>query len=91
MRMLFQRQIGFDKQERPVIYASFTQAAVNHTTVDDTIVHMTHLIENAKRTMSGSASTWVFVMDCTGKLLQSSIATYLRLTLSTEKKLIACV
>jgi CRAL/TRIO domain len=68
-----QRQVGFDKQQRPVIYACFSQAACSHSTVEDTIVHMTHLVENAKRTMSGSVSTWVFIMDCTGQWRRSSV------------------
>lgn len=63
------RQIGFDKIGRPVIYACFSQACCVKTTVEATVVHMTHLIENAKRTMTGDVSTWVFIMDCTGMTL----------------------
>jgi len=61
-----QRQVGFDKQRRPVVYACFAQAACSDTMVHDTVVHLTHLFENAKRTMTDDVSKWVFVMDCTG-------------------------
>lgn len=64
---IVQRQIGFDKQRRPVVYACFAQATCADTTVDDTVVHMTHLFENAKKTMSPDTSTWVLVVDCTGQ------------------------
>ena len=67
LRGFIQRQVGFDKQHRPVIYACLRQAACVDTTVTDTIVHMTHLFENAKRTMTEDASTWVLVVDCTGQ------------------------
>ena len=62
-----QRQVGFDKQRRPVIYVCLGQASCSNTTVDDTVIHMTHLFENAKRTMTGDTSTWIFVVDCTGQ------------------------
>lgn len=63
------RQVGFDKQRRPVIYACLAQASCSATTVADTVVHMTHLFENAKITMNGDVSQWVFVVDCTGMTL----------------------
>lgn len=62
-----QRQVGFDEAGRPVIYSNFAQANLRHNTSEDTICHCTYLIENAKRTMPPGVSTWVFVIDCTGK------------------------
>jgi len=58
--------VGFDRQRRPVVYACFAQAACSDTMIEDTVIHLTHLFENAKRTMAGDVSKWVFVMDCTG-------------------------
>ena len=65
--LFVQRQVGFDRQHRPVIYSCFAQAACVDTTIDDTIIHMTHLFENAKKTMTGDVSSWVLVVDCTGQ------------------------
>ena len=65
--LFVQRQVGFDRQRRPVIYACFAQATCSDTTIDDTLVHMTHLFENAQKLMTGDVSTWVLVVDCTGQ------------------------
>ena len=62
----FQRQVGFDEGGRPVIYSSFCQAATHRYSVEDSIVHITYLIENAKRSMGPGVSTWVWIIDCTG-------------------------
>jgi len=62
-----QRQVGFDKQRRPVIYACFAQATVRDTTVDDTVTHLTFLFENVRRTMNDAVTKWVFITDCTGQ------------------------
>ena len=35
--------------------------------VEDSIAHVTYLIENAKVTMPAGVPSWVFVFDCTGK------------------------
>jgi len=67
MFFCFQRQVGFDKQRRPVIYACLAQATCSNSTAEDTVIHLTHLFENAKRTMTGDANTWVLVVDCTGQ------------------------
>jgi len=69
--VMFQRQVGFDEAERPVIYSNFVQAALSHNTTEDAVCHCTYLIENAKRTMKPGLSTWVFVIDFTGKCLVS--------------------
>lgn len=50
------------------MYSSFVQAHLRHTTVEDSVCHCTYLIENAQRTMKPGVPTWVFVIDCTGKL-----------------------
>lgn len=60
------RQVGFDELGRPVIYSSFTQTTARKITVDDSIRHVTYLIENAKLTMKPGVTTWVFIIDCTG-------------------------
>ncbi|ESO08653.1 hypothetical protein HELRODRAFT_190791 [Helobdella robusta] len=62
------RQVGFDLQRRPVIYACFTQTTANPT-VEDIINHCTYLIENAQKTMASDVSTWVFILDCRGMTL----------------------
>ncbi|XP_074645463.1 phosphatidylinositol transfer protein 3-like isoform X2 [Tubulanus polymorphus] len=63
------RQVGFDELGRPIIYACFAQAATHKNTVDDSIAHVTYLIENAKQTMKPGVTTWVFIIDCTGMTL----------------------
>ncbi|KAL3318003.1 hypothetical protein Ciccas_003339 [Cichlidogyrus casuarinus] len=63
------RQIGHDKLGRPIVYSSFSQAQTNKNSVEDSIAHTTYLIENAKKTMQGDATMWVFVIDCTGMTL----------------------
>jgi len=50
------------------MYACFAQATCSDTTIDDTVMHMTHVFENAKKTMTDDASSWVLVIDCTGQL-----------------------
>ena len=64
--LFFQRQVGHDEAGRPVIYSNFAQAATHKNSVEDSVAHVTYLIENAKRTMSPGVSSWVFVIDCTG-------------------------
>lgn len=65
------RQVGHDEAGRPVIYANFAQASTIKNTTEDSVTHVTYLIENAKRTMVPGVSTWVFVIDCTGMTLSS--------------------
>ncbi|XP_046381912.1 SEC14-like protein 1 [Haliotis rufescens] len=65
------RQIGHDEMGRPVIYSNFSQATTHRNSVEDSISHVTYLIENAKLTMQPGISTWVFIIDCTGMTLQS--------------------
>ena len=60
------RQVGFDKQNRPVIYACFAQQATKKNHVEDTVAHTVNLMENVIKTMRGDASKMVWVLDCTG-------------------------
>lgn len=63
------RQVGFDEMGRPVFYSSFSQAAVRNNSVEDSLAHLTYLIENAKRTMRPGVMSWVLIIDCTGMSL----------------------
>ncbi|ESO82698.1 hypothetical protein LOTGIDRAFT_211338 [Lottia gigantea] len=65
------RQVGFDEMGRPVIYANFAQASTHKYMLDDSVAHVTYLVENAKRTMKAGITTWVFVIDCTGMTLSA--------------------
>lgn len=60
------RQVGFDESGRPVIYSNFRQAATHRYCAEDSITHVSYIIENAKLTMKPGISTWVFVVDCSG-------------------------
>jgi len=60
------RQVGFDELGRPVIYSCFAQAGTNKNVVEDSLAHVTYLIESAKLTMPPGIHNWVFIMDCTG-------------------------
>nr|VZI08826.1 unnamed protein product [Spirometra erinaceieuropaei] len=63
------RQIGHDKTGRPVLYACFSQATTDKNTGEDTVAHCVQMLENSKKTFKQSATTWVFVFDCTGMTL----------------------
>ena len=63
-----QRQVGIDKQGRPVVYSSFVQATGSFT-AEDNVQHTLYLMENAKRCMRPEEYTWVWVLDCSGKFL----------------------
>lgn len=63
------RQVGFDESGRPVIYSNFRQAATHRYCAEDSITHVSYIIENAKLTMKPGISTWVFVVDCSGMSL----------------------
>ncbi|XP_077983391.1 phosphatidylinositol transfer protein 3-like [Glandiceps talaboti] len=60
------RQVGFDKHNRPVIYACFAQSPIRKYTLEDSIHHVMYLMENAKITMPPDVYQWVWVVDCTG-------------------------
>ncbi|VDL94584.1 unnamed protein product [Schistocephalus solidus] len=64
-----ERQIGHDKTGRPALYACFAQASTSKNTGEDTIAHCVQMLENTQKTLKGSATTWVFVFDCTGMTL----------------------
>ncbi|XP_071784597.1 uncharacterized protein [Asterias amurensis] len=59
------RQVGIDKQGRPVVYSSFVQATGSFT-AEDNVQHTLYLMENAKRCMRPEEYTWVWVLDCSG-------------------------
>ncbi|XP_062621014.1 phosphatidylinositol transfer protein 3-like [Saccostrea cucullata] len=63
------RQVGFDESGRPVIYSNFRQAATHRYSAEDSVTHVSYIIENAKLTMKPGISTWVFVVDCSGMTL----------------------
>ncbi|KAL8590567.1 hypothetical protein ACOMHN_011003 [Nucella lapillus] len=65
------RQVGHDEAGRPVFYSSFVQASTYKNSADDSITHVTYLIENAKRSMGPGVFTCVFVIDFTGMTLSS--------------------
>ncbi|EDV21269.1 uncharacterized protein TRIADDRAFT_4315, partial [Trichoplax adhaerens] len=66
------RQVGFDKTGRPVIYSCFAQEQAKSDTIEDTIVHMVYLIENAIATMPDDNCTWIWILDCTGITMSST-------------------
>ena len=68
LSVYLQRQVGFDKEHRPVIYSCFAQAATRKNVVEDSVAHCTYLLENAQKTMRDGLGKWVWVLDCTGEL-----------------------
>ncbi|KAH8857971.1 Random slug protein 5 [Schistosoma japonicum] len=60
------RQIGFDREGRPVMYACFAQCQTLKNSPDDVICHMVYLIEHAKRSIQTSVNNMIFIIDCTG-------------------------
>ena len=62
-----QRQVGFDRQHRPVIYCGFVQCTSQHHSTEESIQHTTYLMENAARSLqTDGAYSYVWVMDFTG-------------------------
>ncbi|CAH8597150.1 unnamed protein product [Schistosoma bovis] len=60
------RQVGFDREGRPLMYACFAQCQTLKNNPDDVVCHMVYLIEHAKRSIQTSVNTLVFIIDCTG-------------------------
>lgn len=60
------RHVGFDKQDRPVLYANFAQCLTQHNTVEDAEQHLLDISENAIRAMPAHVHQLVWVMDFTG-------------------------
>lgn len=66
------RQVGFDKEGRPVLYGCFAQnsAAAADWTIDSVIAHLVHICENAGRTCKQRSEEGGYqmqvVIDCTG-------------------------
>ncbi|KAG5454929.1 Chromatin structure remodeling complex protein sfh1, variant 2 [Clonorchis sinensis] len=63
------RQVGFDPEGRPVLYACFAQCQTLRNTAEDTIAHVVYLVENALRCPVAKNNQWVIVIDCTGLTL----------------------
>ena len=62
----FQRQIGFDRQGRAVLYLSFSQSCVDSCSVEESVHHITAVLENAGRSLKQDAHDFVWVTDFTG-------------------------
>ncbi|KAK4468187.1 hypothetical protein MN116_008347 [Schistosoma mekongi] len=60
------RQVGFDREGRPLMYACFAQCQTLKNSPDDVICHMVYLIEHAKRSIQTSVNNMIFIIDCTG-------------------------
>uniref|UniRef100_A0A3Q0KLI0 Retinaldehyde binding protein-related n=2 Tax=Schistosoma mansoni TaxID=6183 RepID=A0A3Q0KLI0_SCHMA len=60
------RQVGFDREGRPLMYACFAQCQTLKNNPDDVVCHMVYLIEHARRSIQTSVNTLVFIIDCTG-------------------------
>ncbi|CAH8644507.1 unnamed protein product [Dicrocoelium dendriticum] len=60
------RQVGFDSEQRTVMYACFAQCHTNKNTAEDVIAHVLYLVENAIRCSEALADELVIVVDCTG-------------------------
>lgn len=65
---MFQRQVGFDRVGRPVLYLSFIQSSVDSVDVEESVHHITFLMENAGRSLKQDASDFVWVVDFTGNV-----------------------
>lgn len=63
------RQVGFDAEQRPVLYACFAQCQTLKNTAEDTISHVTYLVENALKCTEAKREKWVIIIDCTGLTL----------------------
>ncbi|CAH8615138.1 unnamed protein product [Schistosoma rodhaini] len=63
---LNKRQVGFDREGRPLMYACFAQCQTLKNNPDDVVCHMVYLIEHARRSIQTSVNTLVFIIDCTG-------------------------
>lgn len=62
-----QRQVGFDRQGRPVIFLSFIQSSALSCSVEESVHHITHLMENAGRSARQGAHDFVWVVDFNGE------------------------
>ncbi|CAH8571883.1 unnamed protein product [Schistosoma mattheei] len=59
------RQVGFDREGRLLMYACFAQCQTLKNNPEDVVCHMVYLIEHAKRSIQTSVNTLVFIIDCT--------------------------
>lgn len=60
------RHVGFDLQDRPVLYANYAQCLTQHHGAEDALQHMIYLTENAVRAMPPHVHQFVWVLDFTG-------------------------
>lgn len=60
------RQVGYDRNGRPVVYSCLAQAATHRYTAACAVEHIVFAIEQAVRTMPATESGWVWVCDFSG-------------------------
>lgn len=65
------RHVGFDRFDRPVLYANFAQCVTQHHHAEDSLQHMIYLTENATRAMAPHVHQFVWVLDFTGMKVSS--------------------
>lgn len=65
------RQIGFDRDGHPILYASFVQCQTTKNTAEDIIAHMVYLLENGEKCTNYTRVSFVIIIDCTGFTLSS--------------------
>ncbi|CAL8090304.1 unnamed protein product [Calicophoron daubneyi] len=62
------RQVGFDINRQPVLYACFSQSQTLKNTAEDCIAHVVYLVENALKCCDEGKKI-IIVLDCTGLTL----------------------
>ncbi|KAH3711005.1 hypothetical protein DPMN_070504 [Dreissena polymorpha] len=60
------RQVGFDKDGRPVLYMCFAQCSTTEQTVDGAVQHVIALLENAAKSSDQESCGYVWVLDLQG-------------------------
>eukprot|EP00911_Craspedida_sp_UC1_P000349 UC1_evm1s269 len=76
------RQVGYDKEGRPVTYSCISQGETSGLVPEDCVLHAACLIENMVPSCKQDASTYVWVLDFTGITMGSCNP---RLALATNK------
>ncbi|XP_052224867.1 uncharacterized protein LOC127840490 [Dreissena polymorpha] len=77
----YQRQVGFDKSCRSVIYSCFAQCCTQHQPIESAIQHLVYLLENAVRASKHATYSFICVIDFKGMKITSCNP---RLALSVE-------
>ncbi|WAR12894.1 PITC-like protein [Mya arenaria] len=62
------RQVGFDKQGRPVFYSSFSQCSTQHHSAEGALQHTIYMLENAARSADNGSQSNIWVTSCNPKL-----------------------